>query len=134
MRLFTFCVSLVSVLAGFRPCSEPTLFTPMLLHASPEQVKYGTNMSFFVYFGFQNESVKNGVLDIQTTTYGTTVYHHSFQLCEFFQCPLQPGNHTWTRTFTWPTSIAGTYKSTLQLKNTSTTFLCLEHDLVIPWF
>jgi len=134
MRLLSFFPCIIAVLSAFHPCGEPTLFTPMLLHASPEKVQYGTNMSFFVYFAHTGEPVKDGALEIQTKLYDATLYHQSYQMCKFFECPVQSGNSTWIRTFTWPISIAGTYKTTLQLKNESNVFLCLTHDLVIPWF
>jgi len=134
LRFILFLTSLCFVGAGFRACEQPTVFQPMLLNASPDSVKYGTNMSFFVYFAHQGEPLNNGFLHIQTTHYGRALYNETFSLCDQIQCPIMPGNTSWIRSFQWPTFLAGTYKTTLQLKNASDTFLCLEHNQVIQWF
>ena len=134
IQFILFISSLCSVRASFRPCERYSVFLPMLMNASPDSVKYGTNMSFFVYFAHQGEPVDNGSLHIETTAYGTSVYNQTFPMCDYMQCPILPGNTSWIRTFNWPTSLAGTYKTIIQLKNTSSVFLCLEHKLVVPWF
>jgi len=134
IRSILFLTSLCFVGATFRACEQSTVFQPMLLNASPDSVKYGTNMSFFVYFAHQGEPVEEGSLQIDTKTHGVTVYNQTFLMCDYIQCPILPGNTTWIRNFDWPTSFAGKYTTTLQFKNTSTTFLCLQHQIVVPWF
>lgn len=134
IRLTLFFASLCLIKAVFRACEQSTVFQPMLLNASPDSVKYGTNISFFVYFAHQGEPVHNGSLHIETTAFGHAVYNETFALCDHIQCPIVTGNTSWTRTFQWPTFLAGSYKTTLQLKNVSDTFLCLEHKQVVQWF
>jgi len=134
LQLILFLASLCFVGAGFRACEQSTVFQPMLLNASPDSVKYGTNVSFFVYFAHLGDPVHNGSLHIQTTNYGHALYNQTFPLCDHIECPIQAGNTSWTRSFQWPTFLAGTYKTTLQLKNASDTFLCLEHNQVVQWF
>jgi hypothetical protein len=122
------------VTASFRSCNQTTLFQPMLLHASPTTIQFGTNVTFLVYFAHQGPPVTNGTFHIETMAHGLSVYNQTFPMCDYIQCPIYSGNMSWTRTFDWPTAIPGTYNTTIQLRNTTFLYMCLQHQTSLSWF
>jgi len=124
---------LSTAFASLQPCKEPTVFTPRFLSAIPKQPQVYTNVSLFLTF---NAPIRlpNGTIHVKTTMNGLPLYQNYSRLCNHLSCPVSAGIHPLNYTFEWPTSIPGTYTTTITIDYNSVPQLCLIYIVEMPWF
>jgi hypothetical protein len=124
---------LSTAFASLQQCKEPTVFTPRFLSAIPKQPQVYTNVSLFLTFSTPVTLV-NGTVLISTVMNGLPLYQNSSRLCDHMRCPVSAGIHPWNYTFEWPTSIPGTYTTTITIEHNYVLYLCLIYIIEMPWF
>jgi hypothetical protein len=132
-NMLRFFLLLSTAFASLQPCKELTVFTPRFLSAIPKQPKVNTNVSLFLTFSTP-VTLTHGTVLISTVMNGFPVYEKSSRLCDHMRCPLSAGIHPWNYTFEWPTSIPGTYTTTITIDHNSVPHLCLIYIVEMPWF
>jgi len=132
-NMLRFFLLLSTAFASLQPCKDLTVFTPRFLSAIPTQPKVHTNVSLFLTFTTP-VTLPHGTIHITTVMNGLPLYEKSSSLCEHMRCPLSAGVHPWNYTFEWPTSIPGTYTTTITIDHNSVPHLCLIYIVEMPWF
>jgi hypothetical protein len=122
------------VLGALTDCNTSSVLRPSYLAASPEVPVYDKNVTFTVQLdaGYPNfEAFHNATLTLLTSYNGWPVLNST--------APLEPNmtyfqNASWIYKFTWPTRLSGSYITKAELKVEDETYLCLQHNVTIPWF